>query len=63
MLSENTKDILDFLNESIKKGTLVAQLGSKNEIILNNGQPTNCGVDIRLYNLHAGGNWHVNDWQ
>lgn len=52
--------IVDFINESIKKGTLVARLGEDNEIILSNGQSDNCGVDIRL---QKSGQWHVNDWQ
>lgn len=62
-MKENTKDIVDFLNKGIKDGTLIAKVGEDNEIIINNGQPNKCGVDIILTNKYAGGTWSVQDWQ
>lgn len=61
--TKNTLDIIDFINDSIKNGTLKAKVSHEdnNEIIINNGEPNHCGVDITLNNQHAGGNWCVND--
>ena len=61
---ENSKSIVEFLNESINAGTLKAFIGDEGWIVLNNnGQECLAGIDIRLRNTHAGGDWHVNDYQ
>jgi hypothetical protein len=58
-LTQNTLDIIAFMNEAIENGQRFKLGDEPNEIVLFDGVRD----DIRMTNTHGGGTWHINDYQ